>query len=54
MKDYKVSAQSLISWQRKTEKCEKLECGKMKFQLEISPASERVAGRGGYGYSSGT
>jgi hypothetical protein len=52
MNNHKVPAQSLISWLRQTQKCVKLDCGKVKAQLEIAPAPERMAGRGWYGYTS--
>jgi hypothetical protein len=52
MNNHKVSAQSLISWQRKTEKCEKSEFENLKVQLEIAPASAGTAGRRGCGYGS--
>jgi hypothetical protein len=52
MNSHKVSAQSLISWQRKTKKCEKTEFENLKAQLEISLAPYRIAGKGRYGYGS--
>jgi hypothetical protein len=52
MKDYKVSAQSLISWLRKSKKSEKVDFEILRFQLEPVPASERTVGQGLYGYSS--
>jgi hypothetical protein len=50
MNNHKVPAQSLISWLRKTQKCEKSDFEKLKVQLEIAQALERIAGRRGYGY----
>jgi hypothetical protein len=46
MNNTKVSAQSLISWLRKTEKCEELKFGKVKARLGIAPSPEQIAGRG--------
>jgi hypothetical protein len=50
MDNDKVSAQSLISWLRKTRKCEKSDFGELKVQLEVTPAPERIAGKWWYGY----
>ena len=52
MYNHQVSAQSLISWQRKTQKCEKTGFGNLEFQLEIAPAPSRIAEGGGYGHGS--
>jgi hypothetical protein len=52
MNNHKVPAQSLISWQRNTQKCEKSDSGKVKARLEKAPTPERIAGRGCYEYSS--
>jgi hypothetical protein len=51
MNNHKVSAQSLISWLRKTQKCEKSDFGNVKVELEIAPAPERTTGGGWYEYS---
>jgi hypothetical protein len=45
MKDYKVSAQSLISWQSKSKKNEKMDFENLKIQLDIPLAPARIAGR---------
>jgi hypothetical protein len=44
MNNNRVSAQSLISWLRKTQKCEKSDLGEVKVQLEIAPVPERIDG----------
>jgi hypothetical protein len=48
-----VTAQSLISWQRKTQKCEKWDFEKVKDQLEIAPTPERMTVREWHGYGLG-
>jgi hypothetical protein len=44
MKDYKVSAQSLISWQSKTRKREKAKFQNFEVQLEIAPTPGNMVG----------
>jgi hypothetical protein len=50
MNNHKVSAQSLIPWQRQTQKCAKSDFGNVKAQLEIALAPARIDGREWYGY----
>jgi hypothetical protein len=52
MNNHKVSAPSLICWLRKTPKCEKLDFGEVKVQLEIAPDPAKIDGRRWYRYSS--
>jgi hypothetical protein len=52
MNNHQVTAQPLISWLRKTPKCEKSDFGKVKARLKMTPAPERIAENGWYGYSS--
>jgi hypothetical protein len=51
MNNHKVSAQTLISWQRKTEKCEKPDFLKLEVHLDIAQAPEGMAQRESYGCS---
>jgi hypothetical protein len=50
MNNHKISAESLISWQRMIQKCGKLDFGKVKVRLEIDPTPERIAAGRWYGY----
>jgi hypothetical protein len=45
MHNDKVSAHFLFCWQRKTQKCGKLDFVKVKARLEIAPTPEGIAGK---------